>query len=210
VASTLALLVGQVFWLSLAVAVTGILHMVVVKVDWLPALKVPIDGGRTLGGEPIFGPNKTWRGIVVMIVGSAAIGAAQGLFGGEWAARAGVEVLDFAAVGRRLGGSSGGFVYLLGYAGVNAVLGLGYALGELPNSFVKRRFGIDPGRTTRGALGALFFVIDQADSVVFALILGALCFGFGWDVVIAGSVCLTLLHLAINGSLYASRVRRNL
>lgn len=206
----MGLLIGQVFWLSLAVALTGILHMVVVKADLLPALKVPLDGGRTLGGEPIFGPNKTWRGVFFMIACSAFLGAVQGGLGGAWAAGAGVEVVDFCALGRRLGAPDGMLAFAFGYAGVNAVLGLGYALGELPNSFIKRRLRIDSGRMGSGPIGALFFVIDQADSVIFALWLGALAFGYGWQVVVTGTVCLTLLHLAINGSLYVSGVKKNL
>lgn len=206
----MALLVAQVFWLSLAVAVTGILHMFVVKADLLPALKVPIDGGRTLGGAPIFGPNKTWRGVFFMISGSAFVGAVQGGLGGAWAAGAGIEVIDFAGLGRRLGAPADSLLYAFGYAGVNAVLGLGYALGELPNSFLKRRLGIGAGNTSSGLVGAFFFVFDQADSVVFALALGAAVFGYGAGVVLVGSICLTLLHLAINGSLYLLKVRRNL
>jgi hypothetical protein len=145
-----------------------------------------------------------------MITGAAFLGALQGLAGGAWAARAGVEVIDFAAWGTRWGAPDGVLSYVFGYAGVNAILGLGYALGELPNSFIKRRLRIEPGRMSTGLIGALFFLIDQADSVVAALVLGALVFGFGWPVVVAGSVCLTALHLAINGSLYAMKVRKNL
>ena len=64
-----------------------------------------------------------------------------------------------------------------GYAVVNAVLGLGYVLGELPNSFAKRRVKIQPGKTIGGVLGALFFVLDQADSVIAAIGLN-IHFGF--------------------------------
>jgi hypothetical protein len=194
-------LIAQCLWLSAPVALAGILHMVVVKLDLFRALKVPIDGGRTIGGERIFGANKTWRGFFFMVAASAALGAAQGLLWGSWALRAGAAPLDFAAIGRGLAG---------GYAVVGAVLGLGYALGELPNSFVKRRIAIEPGKTTRGAIGAAFLVIDQADSVVAALGLAALFFGVSWRIVVAGTVCLTLLHLAINAGLYVAGVRKNL
>jgi CDP-diglyceride synthetase len=194
-------LVGQAFWLSLPVALTGILHMVVVKARLFPALAVPLDGGRLVGGKPIFGPNKTWRGVVVMIVGSALVGAVQGLWGGPWAQRSGVACVDFPALGLGFAG---------GYAALNAVHGLGYALGELPNSFAKRRIDITPGKTGAGLVGAVFFLLDQADSVIAALVLGALTFGYAWRIVAVGVVCLTLLHLAINAGLYAGKVRKNL
>lgn len=194
-------LIAQCLWLSAPVAIAGILHMVVVKANLFAALKVPLDGGRTLGGKPIFGENKTWRGLLFMIGASAALAAAQGLAWGPWAARAQAEPFPFAGLKHGFAG---------GYALVGAVLGLGYALGELPNSFVKRRIAIEPGKTSLGAIGAAFLVIDQADSVIAALGLAALFFPIGWRIVIAGTVCMTLLHLAINASLYLAGVRKNL
>jgi CDP-archaeol synthase len=195
-------LIGQAFWLSVAVALTGILHMVVVKKRWFAALATPIDGGRNL-----FGENKTWRGVFVMILGSALLGAVQGLLGGAWAERAGAACMDFAGVTPL---PRGPVAFAAGYALVNAVHGLGYALGELPNSFAKRRLAITPGKMGAGLLGACFFLLDQADSVLAALGLGALVFGYGWRIFLVGSVCLTLLHLAINASLYFAKVRKNL
>lgn len=199
--------VAQAFWLAAPVALTGILHMVVVKKDLFRALKVPIDGGATLGGERIFGDNKTWRGLVFMIAGSAALGALQGVLGGPWAERTGAAPLDFSAPARAGRDALG---LAAGYALVNAVLGLGYALGELPNSFVKRRIGIDPGKTSRGALGGAFLVVDQADSVVAALGIAALAFSIAWQVFVAGVIALTLLHLVINAALYFGGLRKNL
>jgi hypothetical protein len=75
---------------------------------------------------------------------------------------------------------------------------------------VKRRIDLTPGKTGLGLAGAIFFLLDQADSVIAALVLGALVFHYPWTIVLVGSVCLTLLHLAINASLYAARVRKNL
>ena len=206
----MAALIGQAFWLSVAVALAGILHMVVVKKRWFASLARPIDGGRTLGGLPSFGDNKTWRGVFVMIVFSAALGAVQGLLGGDWAARSGAACMDFGALGLHAGLPRGPLAYAFGYAAVNAVHGLGYALGELPNSFAKRRFQITPGKMGAGLVGAIFFFLDQADSVLAALGLGALVFGYGWKIFLVGSVCLTLLHLFLNASLYLGKVRKNL
>jgi hypothetical protein len=198
---SIGLLVAQSFWLAAPVAVAGILHMVVVKKDLFAALRVPIDGGRTLGGQPIFGPNKTWRGVAFMIIATALLGAAQGAALGAWAARSEAACLDFAAAG---GGS-----LALGYAAVNAVLGLGYALGELPNSFLKRRIDIKPGKTGAGTLGVVFFLIDQADSVVYGLLLAWAFFPLGGAIVLCGIVCLTGLHLFLNFALWAVKIRRN-
>ena len=188
------LLVARAFWLSAPVVIAGLLHMIVVRRNLLAALKRPLDGGRTFRGQPIFGPNKTWRGVVFMTVGSALLGGFQGLSWGAWAEREGVQPCALPDP------------HALGYALLGLALGFGYALGELPNSFVKRRAGIEAGKTS----SKIFFVIDQADSVVAALLIGKLFFPLEWGLVVAGMVLLTLVHLAINAWLYFGKVRKNL
>ncbi len=201
----------QSYWLTAPVAIAGVLHMFAVRRDLWPRLRVPIDGGRSLGGVRIFGDNKTWRGVVFMTAVAAALGAAQGLALGPWAERAGVAPIDFAALGRGLGAAGGGrAAHAAGYCAVSAVLGLGYALGELPNSFAKRRAGIAPGKLGRGATGALFFLLDQVDSVVFGLLLALAVFGIDWRLVPVGTVGLGLLHLGVVSALYALRIRKNI
>ncbi|MHC4392581.1 MAG: CDP-archaeol synthase [Planctomycetota bacterium] len=197
---------GQSLWLALPITVAGVLHMIVVKKDLFTALKLPLDGGRTLGGARLFGDNKTWRGVVFMVLAAAVLGAAQGLLLGGWAARANAGIMAFSD----WGAGQGALAFASGYALVNAVLGLGYVLGELPNSFIKRRAGITPGKTEGGAFGLLFLVIDQADSVIAALLLGWLIFPWPLGFVLVGIVALTLLHLLFNAGLFATKVRKNL
>lgn len=197
---------ARAFWLSLPVVIAGVLHMIVVRRNLLAALARPIDAGKTLGEKPIFGPNKTWRGLGFMTLAPAALGAFQGAAWGPWAERAGCAPFDLALLGMSLGAADGPIAQAAGYLVFNLVLGLGYALGELPNSFVKRRAGIEPGKTS----SRVFFVVDQADSVVAALLLGKAFFPLEWRVVATGILALTLLHLALNAGLYLARVRRNL
>lgn len=208
---------AQCLWLALPVVLAGILHMVVVKKDWLPGLKRPVDGGLTLGGERLFGDNKTWRGFVVMIALSALLGAIQGLLGGGWWGQGEnpwpIDYPRIEPVFGELGpvdNYSPPHLCALMYTVVSAVAGLGYALGELPNSFLKRRVKIEPGKTGSGALGAVFFVLDQGDSVFAALGLVWLVFGCSLTVLVTGVVTLTLIHLALNWTLYFLRVRKNL
>jgi len=42
-------------------------------------------------------------------------------------------------------------------------LGAAAEPSELPNSFVKRRLGIEPGGTARGPLAVIFYLWDQLD-----------------------------------------------
>ena len=54
-----------------------------------------------------------------------------------------------------------------GYAGLGALAGFGFMLGELPNSFVKRQLDIAPGMAPSGKLGTtITFVVDRVDSIV--------------------------------------------
>jgi CDP-diglyceride synthetase len=190
-------LLAQAFWLAAPVVIAGILHMIVVRRDFFAALKKPLDFGKKFRGEPIFGPNKTWRGLVFMTLAPAVLGAFQGYFYGFWAERERVAPFTIVPDANH---------YLQSYMLLNAVLGLGYALGELPNSFIKRRVGISPGKT----ISKFFFVLDQADSVIAALLLGWAFFPLDGRVVAVGIVALTLLHLALNAGLYFAKVRRNL
>jgi hypothetical protein len=110
---------------------------------------VPIDGGRMLGGQRLLGGNKTWRGFVVMVPAAAASFALLAFLSRESPWR--VAGLWPLTVGE--------------YAGLGLLAGLGFMAGELPNSLVKRRLGIAPGRAATGPVARpVFFLIDRIDS----------------------------------------------
>lgn len=128
-------------------------HGLCMKFNWLNFLARPFDGGKTFRGRPLFGPNKTIRGIVSVGVGTSV------LFGLQ------TDLLHFIPVFRSVElfdyhNENG---WLLGFA-----LGLSAMLSELPNSFVKRQLNITPGESARGPAQPIFYVLDQLD-----LLLGA-------------------------------------
>ena len=88
-------------------------------------------------------------------------------------------------------------------------MGIGYVLGELPNSFVKRQLDITPGKTGGGPLGALFFLVDQADSILGSFLVGWIVWVPPLRVAAAIVLWLTALHIVLNVLLYLARVRRN-
>jgi CDP-diacylglycerol--serine O-phosphatidyltransferase len=168
-------LVTQALILSLPLVLSGGFHMAAVKLDLLPALKIPIH-------QAWFGRNKTWRGLLVMPA-TAALGV----------------VLAAAVWPEQFGGWN---PVVLG-----VLLGLAYALAELPNSFVKRRLGIEAGkRPPRHA--AWFALADQADSAIGCGLV------YAWALrLTAGPMLLlmaigTSIHLIVNYSLYLMRLRR--
>jgi len=129
-------------------------------------LAVPIDFGRTLRGNRIFGDNKTPRGFVVMVPATA---------------------LAFALLHHLLGAVDPSWVQGIWpltdgeSLALGALAGLGFMLGELPNSFVKRQLGILPGHAARGGFArTLSFVFDRLDSVLGALLATSLMVPTPW------------------------------
>ena len=83
------------------------------------------------------------------------------------------------------------------------LLGLGVVLGELPNSFLKRRLGVAPG----GQSNLLLTIYDQADFVLVVWLLLLPLWRMAWwqaAFVFAG---VTAVHLVINVIGYAIGAR---
>lgn len=132
-------------WLLAPLLVGALLHGLCMKYGWLGPLARPIDGGRRWRGRPIFGHSKTFRGPVCVAAGAAAGFAVQEPL-----------LAQVDALGALIAGAPPPW-WLGGLAGAAA------ELSELPNSFVKRRLGIEPGGSGRGALAAVFYAWDQLD-----------------------------------------------
>jgi CDP-2,3-bis-(O-geranylgeranyl)-sn-glycerol synthase len=136
-----------------AFAIAGVCQTLWLASWAMPSLARPIDGGLTWRGRRLLGDHKTWRGLVVMIPAAAisfaalhAAAAGAGLAGGLWT----------------------GDTTHYGWLGLAA--GAGFMAGELPNSFLKRRIGIAPGRhADAGVARWVFRVLDHLDSVAGAL-----------------------------------------
>ena len=88
------------------------------------------------------------------------------------------------------------------------VLGLGYCLAELPNSFMKRRLGIKEGQTS-GQHKWLFVIIDQADSAVGCMIAYRLLLPLSFTTMLFTIIFGTGLHLCLNVALFAGGIRKN-
>lgn len=145
------LAVAQTLYLFAPLLFSAAVAGIVQRQDWLKGLRKPIDAGMTLGDKRLLGDSKTWRGVAIAVVGCAFAAAVQKhvLSGVAHA----LELFDYGA---------------LNPLAFGAAMGGGAMLGELPNSFVKRRFGIAPGATASGWKSALFYVWDQVDLLTFA------------------------------------------
>jgi CDP-diacylglycerol--serine O-phosphatidyltransferase len=162
---------------------SGVLHMVVVRANLLSSLKQPIH-------RSWFGENKTWRGVVVMPLLTAA-GAYL-----SW------------LIERDLSP-----IYAVGFMQqstmwVGLLLGLTYIVSELPNSYIKRRMGIAPGKLP-AKNGFWFALADQGDSAIGCGLVYWIFFGIEWAVVAVFLILGTALHLFFNVTLYWAGLRKN-
>src|SRR5438094_5942326 len=133
-------LVGQVVWLALPVILGGAVHVAVIKLDWLGALaRLPLDGGATFRGHRLLGAHKTVRGAVTMVGATTMFALAQASLFHRYGWAHAASLVDFDRVHPVLWG---------------VALSGGYIVGELPNSFVKRRLAVPPGACAPGGLGA--------------------------------------------------------
>jgi hypothetical protein len=146
----------------------ALLHAPVLKYDLLKPLKRPLDGGRG-----IFGDNKTWRGALFMTLGPLL-----------------ATLVLWDLLPDELHDESPVLVGLL--------IGLGTFLGELPNSFMKRRLGIAPGRRRTTRLGLALILYDQADFVPGIFLLLLPLWTMPLDVVLVGFAVVAAVHLVIN------------
>jgi CDP-archaeol synthase len=167
--------------LILMVPVLGapLLHAPVLRFDLFRFLKRPLDGGRTFRGRRIFGDNKTWRGALVMFTGVLAATLILSVIPGYWY--------------RLPQPLQAGSPWLLG-----SLLGLGVALGELPNSFFKRQLRIEPGGRKPGLAGLLFSVFDQGDFVPVVWVLLAPLWLIPFGELLLGFVSVVAAHLVLN------------
>jgi hypothetical protein len=115
-------------------------------------LLIPLDGGLRVRGRRVFGENKTVRGFIVMVPAASAAFAGAFALAHRYAPQFAESLWPLTTSG---------------YAALGAWAGLGFMLGELPNSFVKRQLDIAPGMAPRGMLGTIAtFVVDRVDSIL--------------------------------------------
>jgi len=172
------------------VAVLGapILHAPVLALDLLKPLRRPLDGGATIGGRRVLGDNKTWRGALFMVAGPAL---------------AAVLLTRWPAFRCALPGAVADAPPVLW----GALVGLGVVVGELPNSFVKRRLGIAPGSRRRGGGGLALVVLDQADLVPGVWLCLAPVYVLPVATAAVAFAAVTAVHLVVNVIGYAIGAR---
>jgi CDP-2,3-bis-(O-geranylgeranyl)-sn-glycerol synthase len=141
--------------IMLAMSMAGFIYMAWLKSSLARQLGQPVDFGLRFRGRRIFGPNKTWRGIVGLPLASAmsftliqmAVPYLPTYLQSGWWTLSSAQVAA------------------LGFS-----CGMGFMLAELPNSFIKRQLDIASGSaptdTSSAALRITFAIIDRCDSSI--------------------------------------------
>jgi hypothetical protein len=137
----------QILFLASPLFLVAIAHGLCIKYDLFPGLKRPLDFGRAFKGKRIFGDHKAWRGLTINVLFCVVGVSIQAWLQRSSLIPAWLPLLDYPEKG-----------WLLGL-----LIGVGMTAGELPNSFLKRRMGISPGRRGQNLWAVIFFVFDQID-----------------------------------------------
>ena len=169
------------------------LHGFCIKYDALAFLCRPIDRGRKFRGKRLFGENKTYRGVVVVSLGTVIGFGLQSLLLHRIASVRSVELFDYAF-----------------FKSVTLGVGVGGAamLSELPNSFIKRRFEIAPGRAAKGWKGVVFYVYDQIDFLLGSWLVLAIVVPVTVERVLFSSGLLLVAHQLMSSAGHALGMRR--
>ena len=173
--------------------------MIFCKSSLLDSVNQPIDAGRLLGdGRRLFGANKTWKGFWGMVFWGLL---AQLVWSYFLASQPDLEKLHliYAHYPNKLATN-----FPLGI-----LLGLAYVVFELPNSYLKRRLDISPGKTAEDAWKYSFILLDQIDSLIGILLVLHLYISLNWAQIIGLLLVGTLTHLGVNRLLYLAKLRQN-
>lgn len=193
--------IAEMYITLLPVILSGVMNMVWCKIGICDFLKKPVDFGKNFSdGRRIFGDNKTFKGFIGMIVFGIVFSVLWGLVS-----------------------ENNGFLTTHNYfyrnydnslmynISVGALIGFFYAFFELPNSFIKRRLDITPGKNDIKGFKKVFFIfLDQADSifgcVLVVCIFCPLPLWYYFVYVIVGA----MTHIVINMLLYFCHLRKNM
>jgi len=140
----------------------------------LEFLAKPVDFGKKHQGFPIFGPHKTWRGIILGVLVGILVAWIQRILG-KFSSFAKLSFFNYQEIN----------IFLLGL-----LLSFGALIGDAAGSFLKRRQGIEPGES--------WIPFDQMSFVIGSFVVTAPFFKIpilGWFYILFLSF---VLHIIVN------------
>ena len=179
--------IANMYVVILTPILAGIANMIFCKMNVLKKLQKPIDGGKN-----IFGNNKTFKGFIGYIIFNIFFQVLLGICIKE-------NMLYEHISNSILSNILIGFTF-----------GFAYAICELPNSYIKRKLGILPGKRAKGKKKIFFFALDQIDSVIGVVFVVALILNLNAVQILEYIALGTVTHIVINIMLYRLNLRKNI
>ena len=170
----------QVFYLMLP-AYFANMAPVIVKGSF-KSLKIPLDFNKKINKKPIFGENKTFRGLIFGVLFAVIIAYLQFLLYNN-NILADIAIIDYSN-------------WLL----IGFLLGSGAIFGDLVESYVKRRMDYKPGKP--------FVPFDQIDFVIGALIFIYPLVILSLDKIMIILFLSFILHIIVNHIAFYMNIRR--
>ena len=169
------------------VLLAGLSFITLLKLVGKGRVSYPLDLGLNFQGKRLFGKNKTLKGPVVMTF-------LTGIYGLLLVYILKLEVAPgFTAM-----------KYFYSYSWV----GLAYSLGELPNSFIKRRLSIPPGGISNKKIERHFFkALDTFDSLIACGVVYSIFFKFPASVILISIPIGGFLHLLTDQLMIVLRLK---
>ena len=191
--------IGMMYLTLASPIIAGILNMVWCKNNSFNIPNVPMDNNTNfIDGKRIFGNNKTWKGFFGYIVLNIICAIIMGII---------CNIFNLNSYNYFYIATENSLIYNII---IGLLLGLGYALFELPNSFLKRRLDIEEGKTAKGFKKYFFIFLDQADSI-FGIVLVVHLF---YSLTLVQYLLYVLLgavtHIIMNMILYFMKLRKNI
>ncbi len=166
------------FYLMLPAYFANMAPVIVKKIN---LFAFPIDFDKQLNNKPIFGKNKTFRGLIFGLVFSIIVAYFQFSLYNEEFFRS-ISFIDYQNW------------LLFGF-----LMGTGALTGDLTKSFFKRRLGIKPGDK--------FIPFDQTDFVIGALVFIMLIFDLTLEIFIVALLFSFMLHIIVNHIAFFLKIR---
>ncbi len=173
-------LILQCFYFMLPVYFANMAPVIVKKI--FNNLAFPLDFNKTLKNKPIFGKNKTFRGLIFGILFAVIITYLQFLLYNN-NVFVDISITDYSN-------------WLL----IGFLMGFGTIFGDLMESFVKRRIGYEPGRP--------FIPFDQLDFVIGALIFVFPLIKLSSNKIIIILLLSFVLHVIVNHLAFHLKIRK--
>lgn len=170
--SEIIIFILKTAWYFLPIGIANLMPVIFRR--WFGFLALPLDGGRLFRGKPIFGPNKTLRGLFLASLGGTLIFIIQ---------RHAFLHSDFFH-----------YLSLINYEKtslfIGTLMGLGAIFGDLVKSFIKRRMGILSGHS--------WVPFDQIDFTLGGILFSLPLFVPPWPILIFTPFLGLFLHFATN------------